>query len=203
MSICDLRSAWSIQMRQDLFDLQRHRFATRKMMSHMPGIVGKIHTHFPWENDCEWWMFQMLHIQLNSLLGRCFSLDQIIQGLANRAGHWTTRQLSCSLQQNSLWFGDDVCQPHLQLIRSWCGMTISCLPVFDTQVAFSDMVQWFCVTFLQDRAFVLAIHQALTKLELLRITPKLQKLANWFVLTPLSKNTVVFPDGSSVALTNT
>mmetsp|Transcript_30652 Transcript_30652/g.63261 ORF Transcript_30652/g.63261 Transcript_30652/m.63261 type:complete len:243 (+) Transcript_30652:3165-3893(+) len=29
-------NAWSIQMRQDFFDLQRHRFATRKMMSHMP-----------------------------------------------------------------------------------------------------------------------------------------------------------------------
>jgi hypothetical protein len=36
-------------MRQDFFDLQRHRFATRKMMSHMPGMIGNPSTL--WEND--------------------------------------------------------------------------------------------------------------------------------------------------------
>ena len=37
---------WSIQMRQDFFDLQCHRFATGKPMSHMPGMIRKN----PWEN---------------------------------------------------------------------------------------------------------------------------------------------------------
>ena len=134
-----------------------------------------------------WWMFQMFHIQLNSLSGRCFSLGQIFQVPANTAGHWTKKQLTCWLQQNSLWFGN-VCQPHLQLIRSWWGMTISFIPVFDTQVALSGMVLWLCMTFLQDQAFVIAIYQALTKLEVPRITPKLRKRANWFALTLLSNN---------------